>query len=274
MIDLRTFSNAILSRDTSISVMWRGQSALYTLADRRSSEDLMKLYGSTDVVEPSLLPSAARDGIEIERYMNAWFGLLDIFIDEFEARIRRDDRGGVPADLELDGVALRQSYFFRQWAFGVAQHYGLPSTGLDLSPDLDVATFFALHEFVIAPDGQTTIKRVPWDAKPVVLFMAVFEGDLGIDKAIAPRHLTTPRASAQKAHFFRTAWGGAPNRAAERIVAVLDLEDHASWKLPLSADSLFPTISADPFAEFLRRAQTRFPEITDVVPLRKIYFTT
>ena len=81
----------------------------------------------------------------------------------------------------------------------------------------------------------------------------------------------TPRAVAQNAHFFRTAWGSAPNRAAEQIVAILDLVDHSNWRLDMSEKRLFPPIGSDPFAAFLTEAQTRFPELTDVVPLRRVY---
>src|SRR5262245_21350138 len=171
-------------------------------------------------------------------------------------------------------TAMRQSYVFRERAFGVAQHYGPPSTGLDLTPDLDDAAFFALHTFKVASGGKTTITRVQPNAEPVILFMSIFEGDLGIDELKAPAHLITPRARAQKAHFFRTAWGAAPNRAAERIIAVLDLVDHSRWTLAALDTTLFPTIAADPFAKFLYEAQTRFPEITKTVPLHRVYFTT
>ena len=174
MKELRSFAEAIRSSDKSISVMWRGQSALHTLHSRRSDDELLMFYGATDTTEPSLLPSAARDGIDVERYMDAWFGLLDVFIDEAHARLRSSRGANVAADWEVDAKALRQSYGFREWAFGVAQHYGLPSTGLDLTPDLDVATFFALHRLTIASTGETTIVRLRADAEPVILFMSIF----------------------------------------------------------------------------------------------------
>ena len=165
-----------------------------------------------------MLPSAARDGIDVERYMDAWFGLLDVFIDEAHARLRSSRGANVAADWEVDAKALRQSYGFREWAFGVAQHYGLPSTGLDLTPDLDVETFFALHRLTIASTGETTIVRLRADAEPVILFMSIFEGDLRSDKATTPPHLVTPRAVAQNAHFFRTSVGSGaePSRGANR----------------------------------------------------------
>lgn len=272
MSELSAFADAIVNPDRSISVMWRGQTALHTLATRRSAEELLKYYGATDVVEPSLLSSAARGGIDIQRYMDAWFGVLDVFIDELHAGLRSDVGAEHADEWELDTLAMRQSYVFREWAFGVAQHYGLPSTGLDLTPDLDVAAFFALHEFAIAPDGSTTITRVDRMAEPVVLLMAMQPGDLGIDKLTAPPHLITPRASAQKAHFFRTAWGAAPNRAAERIIAVLDLVDHAKWTIALTTETLFPSLALDPFARFLCEAQVRFPDLASVVPLQRVYF--
>jgi hypothetical protein len=272
MAELRAHERAISSRDSSVTVMWRGQTDLHDLRQWRTEDELLKLYGSTDVVEPSLLSSAARNGIDIDRYMAAWFGLLDIFLSE-QGKARTGRWSRLAEEQTLDEVAMRQGYVFREWAFGVAQHYGLPSTGLDLSPDLDVAVFFALHQFTRDPGGATTITRLTSEAKPVVFLMSIFEGDLGVDKRTAPTHLVTPRASAQKAHFFRSAWGAAPNRAAERIIAIFDLIDHANWRPALSDRALFPTIAIDPFAQFLSDASARFPEIAGVVPLKNVYFT-
>jgi len=101
MEELRSFARAIHWRDNAISVRWRGQSALHTLRSRRSDEDLLKFYGTTDVIEPSLLPLAARDEIDIERYMDAWFGLLDVLIEDLHERIRSESGGEIAEELLL-----------------------------------------------------------------------------------------------------------------------------------------------------------------------------
>ena len=48
--------------------------------------------------------------------------LLDVFVDELHESLRREQRSSLPEEWELDGTAMRQSYVFREWAFGVAQH--------------------------------------------------------------------------------------------------------------------------------------------------------
>lgn len=270
---LREIESSLRTINSSRSVMWRGQTSLHTLRARRSDDEMMKLYGSVDAVEPSLLPSAARANVQVESYMAAWLALMDRFIDEEQDGLLR--ASGLPAHDELRESAehLRATYGFRSWAFGVAQHYGLPSTGLDLTGDVDVALFFALHRFSSNAEGKATFDRVASGSNPVILLMSVFDGDLQVDANLAPGHLATPRAVAQDAHFFRTAWGAAPNRAAERILAVLDLEDHARWPLGASGSDLFPSIRIDSYARFLVNAATRFPEHAKIVPLESVYFT-
>ncbi len=270
--ELKLVASSVYSKDPKISAMWRGQTQLYTLREKRTETEMMQLYGNANEIEPSLLPSASRGNVNVGKYMAAWFGLLDVYLREVTEHMRKIYREEtVNAAVDATDM-LRHSYAFRIWAFGVAQHYGLPSTGLDLTPDVDVALFFALNNFAVAANGITTISRVNASATPVILYMGVFDGDLSSDEKLAPAHLATPRASAQKAHFFQTAWGQSPNRAAERIVAVFDLIDHANWKIPQLESTLFPSMSNDRYSRFLASAQDRFPEILSLVPLNKIYF--
>jgi hypothetical protein len=49
--------------------------------------------------------------------------------------------------------------------------------------------------------------------------------------------------------------------------------DHADWETPKSTESSFPTTMQDQYASFLRSARHEYPEICDIVPLNKVYFT-
>ena len=51
------------------------------------------------------------------------------------------------------------------------------------------------------------------------------------------------------------------------------IDTHDAVETNVTDKTLFPMIGADPFAEFLHEAQTRFPEIMGTMPLRSIYFT-
>ena len=253
--------------------MWRGQTKLHLLDDVRTSSDKAKLYGSNSPSEPSLTPSAARENYDINSYMAAWFSLLDHHVNEYiDGTLRNSNRARFQT-IKESWINLRSSYNFRAWAYGIAQHYGLPSTGLDLTPDLNVAVFFALHTFTKEPTGESRIDRLPPSANPVVFLMRVFSHDLASDEQLGPPELATPRAKAQKAHFFTSAWGSSPNKASERIVAVFDLIDHANWSLPELTKQLFPSNNDDHYANFFHQVSKEMPDILKIVPLDKIYYT-
>jgi hypothetical protein len=234
---------------------------------------MLKLYGNVDAIEPSLLPSASRDGISIDEYMSAWFALLDIHLDEYKKNLGRGMSAAAYHELDLDMSAFRINYNFRLWAFGLAQHYGLPSTGLDLTPEIDVALFFALHDFTMNDQGKATISRIEASKSPVIFLMGVFKQDVISDSGMGLKELATPRAQAQNANFFWTGWGGSPNRAAERIIAILDLEDHTKWDIPELKKQLFPSNHKDHYSKYLSEAPRRFPKLLNTIPLEKIYYT-
>ncbi|MFC5453704.1 hypothetical protein [Prosthecobacter fluviatilis] len=269
---LLSFAKSSYSMDSSIKGMWRGQNQLYTLDSSRTKSDRLKLYGSDVVMEPSLLPSALRLKLNVDDYASALFGLLDIHIERRHLQLSEIYGLDSVQKLEQAFSDFRRTYLFRSWAFGIAQHYGFPSTGLDLTPDIEIAVFFALHRFNVCTNGFTTITRLDATERPVVFLMGVFEYDLIVDKEIAPQHLHTPRAAAQKAHFFATAWGQSPNRAAERIVAAFELRNHSRWSLPDLSETLFPTLDEDHYSAFFKRSQAEFGWLNGTIPLSKFYF--
>jgi len=266
------FSQSVRDGDDGVVHLWRGQTELHNLRTRRSEAELLKFYGTTNITEPSLLPSASRVSSYSNGYMDAWFGLLDMYADERHDCLRKRLRMKLSNRLEKLWIEYRCSYNFARWAMGVAQHYGLPSTGLDITSDIDVALFFALHDFNVTDSGHTTINRVHPDCKPIIYLFGIFEGDLTVDEDAGLPHMLTPRAKAQKAHFFHSAWGKCPNRAAERLLAVLDLYDHAAWEVPELSTNLFPGIAEDPYSSFLMRAKEDYPTVQCLVPLNRVYY--
>ena len=134
-----------------------------------------------------------------------------------------------------------------------AQHYGLPSSGLDLTDRIDVALFFALHKFSPSTkvEGGVQVSRLTNGSEPVIFGLSVFHYDLVEDAAIVPDYLQCERPKAQNAYYFGTAWGNATNRAADRMWVALKLKNHESWKLPVSKEELFPGADNDPFCDFL-----------------------
>lgn len=263
--DLADFVSKIVSADESILLRWRGQNKEFYL--KRSEEELLRFFGDTKVLEPSLVPSAARSKLEFSKIFPSWAAILDLFISE-RAKSLSFGRELVPALADF-----RSGYRYRLWAFATAQHYGLPSVGLDVTTNLWTAVLFALHEFKFDPStNRTSFKRIDESAEPVLYAMAGFSHDLFEDKELAPLPLQGERPKAQTAHFFGTGWGIAANRSAERIFIAFRLLNHSTWCLPKRVDQLFPKPNEDPLCAFLLNARTAFPQIAEEARLANIYY--
>jgi hypothetical protein len=261
LTDLKAIAASARSGDGAIRGVWRGQAKQYFLP--RSDEDKLRLYGDVDAKEPSLMPSASRESTQFPSIFEAWSGLLDLYVEA------RACKFGLPRDA---AERVRASYNYRLWGLATAQHYGLPSTGIDISSDVDVALFFALHRFMIdRATGVLTVARTDASTEPVIYGLGVSEGDLLDDADLSPPWLQCSRPKAQKA-MFSTAWGSAGNKAAERIYVALRLVDHPTWDSPLTIKHLFPSGTDDSFVEHLLSLRSRIsdPVLTDL--LSRIYF--
>ena len=136
--EARAIAGSVKSPDPNFRGVWRGQSSHYTTEKKgRTKDELLRLYGTEDVDEPSLLPSAARTDLYFPDSFGAWSALLDLYVHE-----RAREQG-----MQRELLNFVNSYRYRLWGFATAQHYGLPSVGLDVTHDIDVALLFALHTF-------------------------------------------------------------------------------------------------------------------------------
>jgi hypothetical protein len=259
---LRRVAARILAEHGGERVLWRGQPQEHYL--ERSHEDLLRLFGSIAVREPSLIPSADRSELDFFRACSAWVKLLDVYVVERASRLFASQ-----ALREIEG--FRKNYDFWLWAFAMAQHYGLPSVGIDVTTDLSTAVLFALHEFRTAEGDSTRVKRVGVRAAPVVYAMGGFEEELYDDEVLAPSWLQSARSRAQGARFLGAGWSVATNRAAERILVALRLVNHVEWRLPRGIDELFPSAAVDPFLAFLFDARERFGDVAEEACLRRVY---
>ncbi|MDO9420415.1 MAG: FRG domain-containing protein [Herminiimonas sp.] len=252
------------SGDPNFRGVWRGQSSHYTTEKKgRTKDELLRLYGAEDVDEPSLLPSAARTDLYFPDSFGVWSALLDLYVHE---RIREP---GTQREL----LNFVNSYRYRMWGFATAQHYGLPSVGLDVTDDIDVALFFALHTFKTSAKGVTTATRATSIAAPIIYGLGGFERhELFDDEKLAPARILCTRPAAQSAMFFSTGWGYAPNNAAQRIYVALKLVGHETWKFDSQLSHYFPKPQDDEFLRFLleRKSELKLPVMQDL--LSKIYY--
>jgi len=259
------------SHDPRVTGMWRGQPQHYPLP--RDPLDKLRLYGESDVNEPSLLPSAGRRSIYFPDVAEAWCGLLDLYIEERLAAFALTETQTRLRELRREAENFASGYNYRAWALATAQHYGLPSVGLDLTSDIQVALYFALNRIVMDPNtGVISVHRVSAAEDPIIYGLGVFEYDLLEDEKLAPAWLTCARPRAQKAFFFGSAWGDSVNAAADRVYIAARLKNHSAWQCPITTEQAFPSTGDDTFLAFLLRAKERFREPMMADLLRQIYF--
>lgn len=259
------------SKDPSITGMWRGQSRHHSL--QREPIDRLRLYGDLEADEPSLLPSAARQDRYFPDIFDTWSGLLDLYVEERLEHLSKTYTSQA-ARLLHEARSFKGSYRYRGWGLATAQHYGLPSVGLDLTSDIRVALYFALHRFETdAGTGVMSVRRATEEDDPIIYGLGVFEYDLLEDEKLAPAWLNCARPRAQNAFFFGSGWGDSVNRAADRVYVAARLRGHSRWVSPLSTTEVFPTAFDDTFLAFLLRARERFGDTATGDLLRRIYFT-
>ena len=225
---------------------WRGQAREYLL--ERSPETRNLLYGGGRVIEPSILTSAGREGLAWETILPVWAPIVCTHLD-------------LRPELEEWRTALYGSYRLRALLLALAQHYSLPSAGLDVTSSLRVGLFFALHEF--ERDGDRVIcRRKPPDGGDSVLYSLVAQPKVAIDyDALVPPPMTAARPRAQSARFLANAWHRAPNACARMLFCAFYLDPAIDWgdDVP-GCDEMFP--SGDEFAAWLDAVSQRDLEPT------------
>jgi len=222
---------------------FRGQSRLYHL----SREDSVKrlLFGSSTSLEPSLTTSASRGDHDYDRT----HFLLKHFLSE---RIfARSEATGDRELLERWREACFSGACELDYALiALAQHYGLPSHGLDVSTDVDIAAWFATHALSIAPGAAAEYRpreEAGWpaqrDSSPVVLVHQVVTYSVAASLQncllLEEFGLAARRPIRQAAEFFFGGHTDHRNRLAESLVCVLRLEQ-GDYRTAHTFHNLFP----------------------------------
>jgi hypothetical protein len=152
--------------------------------------------------------------------------------------------------MQVDRRRLESSLDNHTLAFSLAQHYGLPSMGLDLTDQLDTALFFALHQFERGEGRQ--LRVTPSGAQNSVVYVFALPERFCVEHARArPRIFPTGRPDAQVAWFSHMGWGCRRNQCAEYLAMALYLEPGVDFGPLPSAGALFPAAPEDPFGSFI-----------------------
>jgi hypothetical protein len=237
-----------------LGLFLRGQPRLFTL--QRTEGVRRLLFADSCAVEPSLTTSASRRaGYDYDRLH---FGLR--FFLELKLLAVSDAADGWQAALASPACELDYALM------ALAQHYGLPSHGLDITTNPEVAVWFATNLLEIGDGhaGYTAMSADDWpkhvDDWPVVfVHQAVthsLRGSLHDCHELDAFGFGALRPERQSARFFLGGHSDHQNRIAESVVCVLRLRP-ADYDTGLSFDHLFPSPDEDAgyqvmleFAEF------------------------
>ncbi|HEX4953902.1 MAG TPA: FRG domain-containing protein [Thermoanaerobaculia bacterium] len=248
------------SRGTG-EVYFRGQGRGWPLPRTPLVQRL--LHGRTGLEEPSLPGAATRHGVHYESVHS----LLSLVVQDllFSAVLERGE------DPEETHRRWREMRMTPGWELDVAvmafaQHYGIPSDGLDLTTSLEVAVWFAVNRWQDLGEGRARYQpRTPDDwpsdarAWPVVYFIAPVTNSIkpsvrSIAK-LAELGLELVRPQRQEALFFMGAHSHHRNRLAEAVAAAVVLAP-GEWETGLTQHQLFPPPDQDPaYAGLLRARQ-------------------
>ncbi len=232
-------------------LLLRGQTKEYLLG--RSAAALNALYGDPGALEPSLPASATRKGQPLEAVLPQWCFLIRSYQMGLQVQMVNQLE---PARLEqlsplmaADRQQLELSLDTQTIALSLAQHYGLPSMGLDLTDQVDTALFFALHPFV--RNAERKLRVTPSDGTPV-LYLLLLPERFCVEYARArPRIFPRGRPDAQAAWFSHLGWGYRRNQCAEYLAAALYLEPDGDFGPVPRAEDLFPPSEEDAFGSLL-----------------------
>jgi len=243
-------------------VWYRGQTRSYLL--QRPELVSRFLFGRPGVQEPSLPGAAPR------RRLN-YFKVHSFLSTMLQAEIyRRGSRHGEPFDLTYERWRELASSP-GSWDLGVmalAQHYGIPTTGIDVTHDPGVALWFATNALKRREDGQYTYRELSarnWPSStadwPVIY--AILPVVHSLDGAIRDIDLLKPlgihalRPARQKGAFFMGATGLHRNRLAEALVCVLRLAPGA-WESGYGYRQLFPPVEEDEMYAWMIDLRARY----------------
>ena len=211
--EIEKLLGAIESADDNLRIRLRGQTQEYLI--RRSPDASQLLYGEDSVLEPSLQTSASRRKPALEEVIPEWCALLKLFLRD------RAHRLGVSGYDQFT-----TSVEFPLFALALAQHYGLPTSGLDVTDSLDVALFFALMKFEKPTDSYEASysRRSTFEQLPVLYVLSPSQQQQFDYEGYRAEGFPYGRPDAQSARFMHVGWGYSENACARRIFLALYLE--------------------------------------------------
>lgn len=245
--DLEMFSARIDSREPHLKILFRGQTQEFTVP--RGPEERLNLFGDAQCLEPSLVPSAVRNGMALEEISPLWNCLLQSYLDSNLSIIKKSKRKYIKDEYK----AFKTSPNFPVFSLSLAQHYGLPSYGLDVTTNLRTALFFATHKFEKYDNGSWRYRNVLRELKapPVIYILAPADRFHLNYSDFKPKGVNFLRPDKQDARFIQNGWGLSQNKNARSIWMAIYLKQDGDFSDIPTPKDLFP--QDDPFYNHVRR---------------------
>lgn len=247
------------SADPNLKVFYRGQVREYFLSRKSSVREV--LFGDEHALEPSLLPSCVRAGLSLEAIGPEWSTVVQLYMASAFYKLAAKGWASEQTLRRIQEEMTRQASGYNLWFFllALAQHYGLPSAGLDVTSNLEVALYFALTEFTPHPDDRSLMvtQRRSSEGCPSVLYMLANYQEHWFDFAqVRPMGFPLARPDAQDAFFLHTGWGYGSNKIARYMFLALYLDPKGDWGHIPETREVFPDHKSDEFGRFLSEARS------------------
>lgn len=235
-------------------ILLRGQNQSYEL-QRKDSNEYMQFYAAPCVKEPSFLPSMARRELNYYDTVSVWHNLSALLLERLKKKHPKIDE------------TIRLTERFHLLSLAIAQHYGLPSVGLDLTDDPSVALWFALYKakYSSSKPVSATLVEETHDTANIYVFRCdsrtYFKftdvvGDIGMN-----------RPTAQHAYFNHCGWGLSKNQLALQLICAFRV--NRAMANELSEDyihTLFPKKEDDDVLQALLEIRDMYID-TPIAPL-------
>jgi len=230
-------------------IYFRGQNNQYNIHRGPKTREL--LYGSSDVLEPSMLSTAFRwrfPYISIERYWRTIISDIDYRITGF-----KDRRWWV--EDRFEAIYVSKNAMIAKWnsisVMAIAQHYGMPTYGLDVTTSIDIAWWFATHKYG-SNYGHSFYRPHVWEGFSIQSWPVIYVLRSGSGEYIGKLDLPAKRPGRQEAVFAKGGWGPHGNICVDDLIALIVLAPEIGVA-PGTTTEIFPGIYEDPmYAELIK----------------------
>jgi len=207
-------------------ILLRGQTSLYRI-ERTEKENLF-LFGEGEIKEPSFKPSFIRSDFNEFFIYGLWHSQTALMLHNVGIDLRKKLCEKDYNEYIADVVKIKNSFHFTPISLGFAQHYGLPSIGLDLTKDIKVATWFATNKLIVDNNGLAETQLLKDFSESTIFIFRCPEDTVFSHKSIKPKFIENTRPDRQDAWFCHSGWGMSKNQLATNLVLAVRLDNRTS----------------------------------------------